>query len=448
MEIAFRNQTLQNQIGSLTIGSSDFDMLSRVSAIQNGVKLLKEMNMSLDSILDGSTYRQKTSQAHLEDILNRFTIEKSLLNLPLFSKGKIDNLAIYTEDSKTLEWEEIFISSSEDGIVYNRSDMSFTRIGNKIFSQQLGFEYSIVRLKLPVGVYSVGATIHKNISDIKSIKVKNAQNVWQSIDTTVGLASLVIERQNHIFLNEVYSELELVVKNTLIGADYYLDLDVKGYARKKQKDFINIKWEKGLPVNGLFLNLFMAGASYAEGSLYIGDLIYDFQLPAGGFGAITLSRLVKESSSSLFTTIGRCPYPVSTNNLPVLSSNIEDLENSELLETIPSWDFSLDKETWYPNSEFDSFEYPGLSLYSDTPRYMYFRVSGYYENIYISYRTKSNINCAWPLSEDGIIYYDGNALLIHNSENKPVSFELNVLLSSDSENNFQKDFPIGFIGID
>jgi hypothetical protein len=448
MEIAFRNETLQNQIGSLTISSSDFDMLSRVSAVQNGVKLLKEMNMSLDSILDGSNYRQRNSQIHLEDILNKFTIEKSLLNFPLFSKGKIDNLAIYTEDSRALEWEHIHISSSENGTKINRPDIPFSRIENKVFAQQLGFEYSVVRFKLPVGVYSVGATINKNISDIKSIRIKDGQNVWQSLDISGGYGGLIVEKQNYVFLNEVYSELELVMKNTLIGADYYLDLSVRGYARKKQKDFISIKWEKGLPVNGLFLNLFQAGASYTEGSLYIGDLIYDLQLPAGGIGATTLSRLVKESSSSLFTTIGRCPYPVGTNDLPVLSSNIEDLGNSELLEAIPSWDFSLDKETWYPNSEFESFEYPGISLYSDTPRYMYFRVSGYYENIYISYKTKSNINCAWPLSEDGIIYYDGNALLINNSDNKPVSFELNVLLSSESENNFQRDFPIGFVGID
>lgn len=448
MEIVFRNQILENQIGSLSVGSSDFDMLSRVSAIQNGIKILKEMNTSLNSILDGSTYRQKTSQIELENLLNKFTIEKNILNFPLFSKGKVDNLAIYTGDSRILDLEEIYVSSSEDGIKIDRLNIPFTRIKNKIFCQQMGFAYSVINLKLPVGIYSVGATINKNISDVVSIKVKNSQNIWETIDFA-DLSGLVIERQNYIFLNDVeYSEIQLVVKNTLIGRDYYLDLDIRCYAKKKQKDFINLKWEKGLPVNGLFLNFFFEGASYTEGSIYIGDLAYNFQFPSGGFGAISLSRLLKDSSSSLFTTIGRCPYPVDLSTLPVLSSNIENLYNSELIEIIPSWEFSLDKYTWYPKSEFDFFEYPGINTYSDTPRYIYFRVSGYYENIYISYKIKPNINCAWPLSEDGIIYYDGNGILINNNDNKPVSFELNILLSSESGNNFQKDFPIGFIGID
>jgi hypothetical protein len=108
------------------------------------------------------------------------------------------------------------------------------------------------------------------------------------------------------------------------------------------------------------------------------------------------------------------------------------------------WRASLDKINWYTKDELLSLDYG--TQYGNTPKYVYFRVAGYVEECFLIGTINKSPNSIWPLSEDGVLYFNGSGIGIRNPEGSPVT--ITGTLYTNGFVHSVENTPIAILGVD
>jgi hypothetical protein len=272
-----------------------------------------------------------------------------------------------------------------------------------------------------------------------SLKVKEVNtNTWQEI----FLENSFIQKQDRTFVDLSFIELKVIVKNITVSEDYATYFSAYALDGNKRNIRLPVYWNEGSYANSISINSFNPeqGPVFFEGVISFDGKSYNTQIPSWMTPASRL-EVVKYTSLSLNTyTILKCPYPVAlTSDIKVFKS-LNDYQSS----TIVDWEGSLDGVNWVTPNNINTLSYS--VGYTEKPKYFYVRLKGFFETAFMRYSFNKTINCAWPVSDDGKLFFNGSGLALKNPSLAPVSLIGDILFSeSDSYN---ESMPFGSVGID
>jgi hypothetical protein len=401
-----------------------FNPLGKIQQIENVVLSLEENTIKLEdksqmlerqkseideirnSINEISTYQ--TIRASVGSAFNVNDIVVLQRKNPALLKLKSVNFYGLSSKFERIEFpEEINLTESKLNYIYENKECSHTEIV----------------IQLLEGEYCQSSSIEYPQEKILKLKSKSDNtNYVDGLSGENGFFFLVliqsfIGRRTGTYINWPLFESQkpnmfsIILENYKIGEKPYINTEINFYKDIETNDSDIVKWDSETPISSIQfipLNANSEANILFSGLMEIEQAVYPIELPAILGGTDLLCGELKVTKKENGATEGYCKYPVDLTQL----ENIIIFNDLKAKQPIP-YLISLDAINWFSIEGLpENFGY--TPEYRETPKLCYFRVNGLYESLYINYNLNNNINCAWPLSSDGRLFFDGNGLSIIN----------------------------------
>lgn len=438
MKTTFLNQFIRGPIPTVFPGNQGLDGLGKFQYLDRLFVDVNKLYTTISDRFNQTIDRQQKEGKYLEEMLSGEMLTGLIGNWPTTSNGIIDTIPLWLGASPKLEWQEIKVYLVDKNLQVLPDKADYTIQENKILVNAEKAPYTLFHYKLPTSVNTSGFVINCNASTLVRVDAKDpTTGAWQEVPMGIGL----IQKQDKSFYDASFSELKVIVKNVTVSNNYAIYFSADAIDGTKRNIRLPVSWNKNLPANSISINCFtQQGPVFFEGSLVFDGKSYNVQIPSWMFPASRL-ELVKYTSLSLNTyTILKCPYPVDLTSDIGIFKSLNDYQSSAVLD----WEGSLDGISWTPAIDINTLSYS--ETYSEKPKYFFVRLKGFFETAFIYYGLNKSINSAWPITEDGKLFFNGSGLAIKNPTLSPVQISGNILFSeSDSYN---ESIPFGSIGID
>lgn len=400
-----------------------FNPLGKIQQIENVVLSLEENTIKLED-KSQMLERQKSEIDEIRNSINEIstyqTIRASVGNafnvndiVVLQRKNpdllKLKSVNFYGLSSKfeRIEFpEEVNLINGKLNYIYENKECSHTEIV----------------IQLLEGEYCQSSSIE--YPQEKILKLKSKSDNTNYVDGLAGengffflalIESLLGRRTGTyiywtLFESQKPNMFSIILENYKIGEKPYINTEINFYKDIETNDSDIVKWNSETPVSSIqFLPLANSdGNILFSGLMEIEQAVYPIELPAILGGEDFLCGELKITKKENGATEGYCKYPVDLSQL----ENIIIFNDLKAKQPIP-YLISLDGINWFSIEGLpENFGY--TPEYRETPKLCYFRVNGLYESLYINYNLNNNINCAWPLSSDGRLFFDGSGLSIIN----------------------------------
>ena len=404
METNFISQSFKATLATLTGNSDNYlDIMGRCQQLESVVQGLESDYRMLETNLNKAFYRQNRENKTIINTLNTLTLEKMWLSYPGFQKGLLETIPVLSKRKQRLDWEDINVyPMNSDFQVLNRQiNTEFIKPITLVSSAGSDAPYCMVHAKLPPYITAHSLVVGKNYTDVVSVQIyRNGQ--WQELPIDI----LLTMKESKLYIDEMFNEIKIVFKNKKINNEYFFTTDLECFEIAKKSIIQAAKIRLNPLANSLFLSGF-ENVFYFDGYLSVNKKRYQIQIP---MKELSLSRLVKTNYSAMSGfTVFRCPFPVETED------TVQVYKSLNTGESLSQWQWKIQgEEDWRNPSELEDYSYPGIERFSNTPRYFYVKIQGYADSIFLSYRTKNNINCSWPLSDDEVLQYNGIGVLLNN----------------------------------
>jgi hypothetical protein len=383
--------------------------------------------------------RQQKESIFLQELCNEAMLNGFIEKLFITTIGMVDTIPLWLNPSPRLEWETVSVFLLNDSYQILPGKVNYSIEDNNVLVNAKKAPYTLIHYKLPLGSNTSGLVIRCNPSELVSVNRKEVgTNVWEDITLTTDF----IEKQDRTFIDLPFTEIKVVLKNVTVSEDYATYFSAYAIDGSKRNIRLPVYWNEGSFANSISINCFdpEQGRSFFEGTVSFDGKSYNTQIPSW---MIPISRLevVKYTSLSLSTyTILKCPYPVDLSSDIGVFKSLNDYQSSEIVD----WEGSLNGITWVTSNNVDTLSYS--VEYAEKPKYFYVRLKGFFETAFIYYSFNKTINCAWPVSDDGKLFFNGSGIALKNPSLAPVSLIGDILFTeSDSYN---ESTPFGSIGID
>lgn len=405
METNFISQSFKATLNTLTGNTADYlDILGRFQQVESIVQGLEADYEKLNFNLTKAFYRQNRENKSLNDVLNGLTLEKMWIEYPLLQKGLLQTVPITSRRKRRLDWDEVKVYPMNLDLEVVNKQINTEVIKPTMVVSHLGKDtpYCKVNLKLPA--YTTGSSfiVDKNYTEIHNVKICH-NGEWQelSLDT-----SGMDVKESKFYIDKMFNEIEIIFKTKKIGNDYFFSANLECFKITKKSIIQSAKIQLNSLANSVFLSS-VENILYFDGYLTMDRKRYQVQIP---MKELSLSRLEKTNYSAMSGhTVFKCPFPVDTTKAVSLYKSLNTAE------TLSAWQWKIEGEdTWKNPDSLWGYEYSGIETFSNTPRYFYVKIQGYADSLFLSYTTKKNINCSWPLSDDGVLQYNGIGILLKN----------------------------------
>lgn len=436
METNFISQSFKATLKTLTGNMDNYlDIMGRFQELESIVQALENDYRMLDLDLTKAFYRQTQENQNLIEVLNKLNLEKMWLEYPGLQKGLLQNIPIISKRKQRLEWESIEVYPLNSDFQVITKDFNFEVIKPTQVTCSMGQDapYCMLHLKLASYITASSFSIDKNHTDIVSIKIY-IDGKWEEPISDKFLPM----KESRSYMDYRFNEIKIVCKGKKIGNEYFFVANPEAFEITKKSIVQAGKVKLNPLANSIFLSA-TASPLYFDGYLSFNKKRYQLQIPTK---EVAISRLEKTNYSAMSGyTVFRCPFPVDT------TKEIQLYKSINTAESLSSWEWKVQgEEAWKSPSQLSGYTYPGIDTFSNTPRYFYIKIQGYTDSVFLMYYAKNNINSAWPLSEDGVLQYNGIGILLNNPNTADLTltgtfYGLGVV-------NLQQSFPIGILGVD
>jgi hypothetical protein len=439
MKTTFLNPLVRGPLPSVTPGQEFLDGLGKFQFLDRLFKDLDTLHTAVSDRFDMATERQQKESIFLQELFNEAMLNGFIEKFPTTTIGMIDTIALWLNPTPRLDWETISVFLLDENYQILPGKVNYSIEDNNVLVNAKKAPYTLIHYKLPLGSKTSGLVVKCNPSELVSVNRKQVNtNVWEE----VFLLSDFIQKQDRTFIDLPFTEIKVVLKNVTVSENYATYFSAYALNGSKRNIRLPIYWNEGSFANSISINSFNPGQgrSFFEGTVSFDGKSYNTQIPSW---MIPVSRLevVKYTSLSLSTyTILKCPYPVDLNSYIGIFKSLNDYQSSEIVD----WEGSLNGIDWVTPNNIDTLSYS--VGYTEKPKYFYVRLKGFFETAFIYYYLEKTINCAWPISDDGKLFFNGSGLGLKNPSLAPVSLIGDILFTeSDSYN---ESTPFGSIGID
>ena len=439
MKTTFLNPLVRSPLPSIAPSARLLDGLGKFQFLDRLFKDLDSLYVATSERFNMSMERQQKESFFLQDLLNQTMLNVFLEKFPTTTLGIVDTIPLWLNSSPRLDWETISVFLADENYQVLPGKVNYSIEDNNVLVNAKKAPYTLIHYKLPLGSNTRGLVIRCNPSELVSVKLKESNtDTW----TEQSLESYFIQKQDRAFFDISFSELKVIVKNVTISEDYAAYFSAYAIDGTKQNIRLPVYWNKGYFANSIFMNCFDSGQGpfFFEGTITFNGKSYNTQIPSWMAPASRL-ELVNYTSLSLSTyTILKCPYPVDLESEIGVFKSLNDYQSS----SIEDWEGSVDRINWVTPNLVNTLSYS--VGYTERPKYFYIRLKGFFETAFMYYSLNKAINCAWPISNDQNLFFNGNGIALNNSSLSPVSIIGDILFSeSDSYN---ESMPFGSIGID
>jgi len=411
-----------------TAGNGSFDLISRLFQVQSVVESFEKESQTLQTKHNVLLDRQEKESIEVKALVEDLFLTEYYSKLAIYNSNALptmDSISFFSKESPSLEIDGFEVKGLNKNLSFIEMPTNARLENNKVYSSfQKKSYFSEIYFKVPNSQKGSLLVINKKINDVVYIKVRSPIGTWVDIFSSDSLRENISPsdkcffsidfEQDSIYFEES-NEFKIVIKNNKIGKSYYLNAEFKIY----KKD-ISITSSKEAFYNSTFnvnsLTLDSPNPSFFEGSTKINNKSYSIQIPSfisetSRYLALSKLELVeRQQTYSIF----KCPYPVEIEGSIALNSISlsSALGNSNF--NIKDFKISTNKNNWFRIEEIESsanesnFYYS--TEYSTTPKYLYVKLDTLQSNAYMTYTLKKNINCAWPVSEDGEIMFNGTGV--------------------------------------
>lgn len=464
MRTTFVNKNLPiNPMSSGKGGNGSFDLISKLFQMQSVVENFEKESQNLQSKHNTLLSRQEKESIEVKALVEDLFLTEYYSKSAIYNSNALptmDSISFFSEESSSLEIDGFEIKGLNKNLSFIETPTNARLENNKVYSSfQKKCYFSEIYFKVPNSQKGSLLVINKKLNDIVSMSVRSPIGTWVDIFSSDFLRENISPsdkcffsidfEQDSIYFEES-NEFKIVIKNNKIGKFYYLNAEFK--ILKKDISIISSKevfYNSTLNVNSLTLD--SPNPSFFEGSIKINNKSYSIQIPSfisetSRYLALSKLELVeRQQTYSIF----KCPYPVDIEGSIALNSISlsSALGNSNF--NIKDFKISTNKNNWFRIEEIESsanesnFYYS--TEYSTTPKYFYVKLDTLQSNAYMTYTLKKNINCAWPVSEDGEIMFNGTGVSLKTpTSNFQLKGKVNFIGSMSTYASF---LPIARLGV-
>lgn len=438
MKINFENQLVFLSAPAADLSGSTLDGKGKMQMFEKALISLEEKYQAVSNESARLGTRQKEDVSNFLDFTNKELMESIIINFPIIQSGMIDTVPLFLNGKPLNGSTTITLSGATEDFEISPVKKMFKETAN-IYLGDLGEDlpYTFVSVKIDQPKLVSSFSIHRNLADLKLIKWKNSNQVWEDYGSPPGF----IQYQNVTFLDIETNEISFYVRNNKINDRYYCDLKVIPFYKTYDFTGTSFFWDKDLPINGVYaIGFEVEMPFYIELKIVIDKREYNVQLPATNNALSRMEVETYTSNGSNTETIFKCPYPVDlTESLSLL----KDISNSNESTVLTGWSVSLDKLTWLPESQAEGLIYG--TDYSKKSKFTYFKVPGYYENAYLLYKLNKNVNSNWFITNNEVLFFNGSGISINNKLGSSVKISGKAYCFGSNSSDV---FPLGVLGID
>jgi len=449
MKFTFVNQTIFSTPTDLKVIFGQFDGLGKMQFVDKGMTNAKANVLALEEKFKSAFYRQDQEEKFLTSEASKRYFEDKIKDFPFSNEGKLDTVLIYSKAPGYLEkWNSINVYGLNESYSIVEQKKDFTNSNGRIVVQYDNDKtpYTLIHYKFTNNIILKNLYIYKSLDQVVSIKLKDNTGEWTEASNLLVFYG-IFNPEFSTFSVDNFVEAKIIYKNAKITDRYSLEAKVR-VSKYSVNNSSMFTWT-GYSANSLTLantiyseleNNNYTGM-YADLFIGIGNQTYQVQIPSSQLPMLKLLPEKRYSSISEFSSIFRCPYPVVTSSAEsiTLFTSLQDINSTV------QWKASFDKVTWYTREELGSLLSYG-NEYSNTPKYLYFKINGYVEECFILCQINSSPNSKWPLSQDEVIYFNGGGIGIKNPDGLPVT--ITGTLYTNGVISLSDNTPIAILGVD
>ena len=446
MKFTFVNQTIFSSSTNLRDLGGQFDGIGKIQFVNKGIADAKASVLAVEEKFKSAFYRQDEEEKFLTSEASKAYFEDRIKDFPFSSQGKLDTVLIYSRKPGYLEkWNSIDVYGLNDSYSIIEKKKDFMNSNGRVVVQYDNDKtpYTLIHYKFTNNIILRNIYVYKSLDQIVEVQLKDNKGDW-TVATNLFANFGLFNPEFSTFLVDNFVEAKIIYKNVKITNRYSLEAKVK-VSKYSVSSSSSFSWY-GYSINSLTLNStyysFLENnehtGMYADLFISINNQIYQVQIPSAENPMLRLLPDKRYSSSSEFYSIFKCPYPLVSTPSIDLFTNLHELNSSV------QWKASLDKINWYTKDELLSLDYG--TQYGNTPKYVYFRVLGYVEECFLIGTINKSPNSIWPLSEDGVLYFNGSGIGIKNPEGSPVT--ITGTLYTNGIVHSVENTPIAILGVD
>jgi hypothetical protein len=468
MKTTFVNKSLP--MSSLTgkFLGSELNLIGNIVQIAEAATSFKEKIDTLDKSISKRTDRLMKETNELKDLVEDLFSIEYYSRLPMLSslEGRVDNIMFFQTEPEILELDACEVKGLNKNLSLLEVAMDPTVKGNSIYySFKKKSFFTEFYFKVANSQQANCLIINKKINDVVSVKVRDYDGTWQEILQNSFLTENISPTAQCFFdLNSSFSqedtryassnEFKVIVKNNKVGNRYYTNINLKLFKNRTGSITSRpIMYSASSTVSSLSLDSY--DAIFFSGHLKAGNKSYSIQIPNINLETnLALSKLELIEKQQTYSIL-RCPFPVEIDSELALdsislSSSLSNSSYFALNTYIQGFQVSTDKNNWFTLDQIassataDNFYYP--TEYSTTPKYFYIKVDSLPSDMYMFYTLKKNINCAWPLSSDEEIFFNGTGISLKTpTKDFKITGKVNGIIPLNISVPF---FPIAKLGVD